>query len=44
MSEALLVTVKEAAARLALGRSITYRLIQSGELPSVRIGGAPRGS
>jgi excisionase family DNA binding protein len=38
----LLLTVKEAAARLRLGRSLTYRLIQTGQLPSVKVAGARR--
>ncbi len=42
MCEPLLLKVDDAADRLALGRSITYGLIQRGELPSVKIGGARR--
>jgi excisionase family DNA binding protein len=42
MEERLLLTVKEAAQRLALGRSMAYRLIQSGALPSIKVGGARR--
>lgn len=42
MCEELLVTVAEAARRLRLGRSVTYLLIQRGELPSVKIGGSRR--
>lgn len=42
MCERLLLTVKEAAEKLRLGRSLTYRLIQTGELPSVKVGGARR--
>jgi excisionase family DNA binding protein len=38
----LLMTVGEASKRLALGRSMTWRLIQLGDLPSVKIGGARR--
>jgi excisionase family DNA binding protein len=38
----LLLTVLEAAERLGLKRSKTYELLQSGALPSVRIGGARR--
>jgi excisionase family DNA binding protein len=40
--EELLVTVREAARRLRLGRSATYLLIQRGELPSFKIGGSRR--
>lgn len=42
MAERLLLTVKEAAERLALGRSMAYRLIQSGALRSVKVGAARR--
>jgi len=42
MSEELLVTVVEAARRLGLGRSLTYRLIQSETLKSVKVSGARR--
>lgn len=38
----ILLTVSEAARRLALGRATTYRLVQLGELPCVRIGRAVR--
>jgi excisionase family DNA binding protein len=34
----LLLTVEEAARRLQLGRTLTYRLISSGELESVTVG------
>ena len=34
-----LLDVGEAAAALGLGRSVTYRLLMSGELVSLRIGG-----
>ena len=34
----LLLTVEEAAAQLAIGRSLAYELVLRGELPSVRIG------
>jgi len=40
--EALLLRVEEAAKRLNIGRSLAYRFIQSGELPSVKIAGARR--
>ena len=33
-----LIRVEDAAQRLGVGRTIVYRLISSGELPSVRIG------
>lgn len=36
------MTIPEAARRLSLGRATTYRLVQRGELPSVRIGRAVR--
>ncbi|MEX2227477.1 MAG: helix-turn-helix domain-containing protein [Dehalococcoidia bacterium] len=42
MEERLLLTVKEAAQRLALGRSATYALIQRGTLPSLKVGGSRR--
>ena len=42
MEERLLLTVNEAAERLALGRSMAYRLIQTGALRSVKVGGARR--
>jgi excisionase family DNA binding protein len=32
------VTVREVGARLRLGRTATYRLVHSGELPAVRVG------
>ncbi len=38
----LLLTVREAAERLSLGRSLTYQLITSGEIDSVTIGRARR--
>jgi len=42
MSDEILITVREAGRRLGLGRSMTYRLIQTGGLPSLKIGGARR--
>ena len=42
MSDEILITVTEAGRRLGLGRSITYRLIQTCDLPSLKIGGARR--
>ena len=41
-NQRILVRVVEAAEMLSLGRSKTYALVQSGEIPSVRIGGAVR--
>jgi excisionase family DNA binding protein len=38
----LLLRIPEAAARLGLGRSTVYELIQAGELPVVRIGKSVR--
>ena len=40
--EELLLTVEEAAGRLRLGRTLTYRLISSGELESVKVGRSRR--
>jgi excisionase family DNA binding protein len=40
--EKTLMTVTEVARRLSLGRATTYRLVQQGELPSVRVGRAVR--
>jgi excisionase family DNA binding protein len=40
--EKLMLRVSEAGDALGLGRSKTYELIASGELPSVRIGGSVR--
>ncbi len=34
----VLLTVKEAARRLRIGRTVCYRLISSGELESITIG------
>lgn len=42
MTDVLLLRVEEAAERLGLKRSATYVLIQSGRLPSVKIGGSRR--
>ncbi len=41
--ERLLLTVEEAARRLGIGRSLAWRLVRSGELPSVRLGRLVRG-
>lgn len=38
MSGPLLVSVKQAARELGLGRDATYALVQSGRLRSVRVG------
>lgn len=37
-----LLTVTEAARRLALGRATTYQLVRRGEIPSIRVGRAVR--
>lgn len=37
-SGAVLLTVEEAARRLAVSRALAYQLIAAGRLPSVRIG------
>jgi excisionase family DNA binding protein len=42
MDNKLLLTIPEAAQRIGLGRSKLYELIQSGEVPVVRIGRAVR--
>lgn len=42
MDELVLITVGEAARRLALGRSTIYRLINRGVIPSVRFGRSRR--
>jgi excisionase family DNA binding protein len=42
MCEQLLLRVEEAARRLNIGRSLAYRFIQSGQLPSVKVAGARR--
>lgn len=42
MCEVSLIDVREAARRLGLKRSALYRLIQTGELPSIKVGGARR--
>ncbi|MCH7837981.1 MAG: helix-turn-helix domain-containing protein [Chloroflexi bacterium] len=42
MSDELLVSVEEAARRLAIGRSSAYVLIRQGELASIKIGAARR--
>ncbi len=40
--DTLLLRIEDAARRLSLGRSKTYELVQSGDLPVVRIGKAVR--
>ena len=42
VSDELLISVAEAARRLGLGRSLTYRFIQTAELRSLKIGSARR--
>ncbi len=42
MCDGLLLTIADAAQRLSIGRSMLYTLIQRGELPSVKLGGARR--
>ncbi len=37
-NERLLLTVEEAARRLGIGRTLAWRLVRSGQLPSVRLG------
>ncbi len=34
----IVLTVEEAAHRLGIGRSLAWRLVQKGEIPSVRLG------
>jgi len=41
-AEPLLLRLPEVCARLGLGRSTVYSMIQRGELPAVRIGRAVR--
>jgi len=41
-SRPMLLTVKDVEAELQLGRTRTYELVRSGELPVVRIGRAVR--
>jgi excisionase family DNA binding protein len=38
VSEPLMLTVRQAAAELPCGRDTMYRLVNSGEIPSVAIG------
>jgi excisionase family DNA binding protein len=38
LPERLLLTVEEAAEQLGIGRTLTYKLISSGEIESIRIG------
>jgi len=42
MSEQILVDIDEAAERLSIGRTTLYRLIRSGDIPTVRIGRSVR--
>ena len=41
MSETLTISAKEAAQRLGIGLTTTYRLLQSGRLRAVRVGTRP---
>ena len=36
------LTIEEARKRLGIGRSLVYRLVASGQLPSIRLGRAIR--
>lgn len=38
MAERLTLTVEEAADRLGIGRSLAYRMIREGTIPSIRFG------
>lgn len=38
VSERLLLTVEEAARCLGIGKTLAWRLVQEGQLPSVRLG------
>jgi excisionase family DNA binding protein len=38
MSEPELLTVMEAAAVLRIGRELAYRMVRTGEIPSIRLG------
>lgn len=42
MDERLLLTVNQAAERLGISRTLTYALVMSRELPSVKLGRARR--
>jgi len=42
MCDQILVNVKEVARRLGLSRSVVYQFVQSGSLPSLKIGGSRR--
>jgi excisionase family DNA binding protein len=42
MTEPLLVSVREAAVRLGLGRDTCYDLVRSGRIHSVAVGGRKR--
>ncbi len=37
-NERLLLTVEEAAERLAIGRTLAWQLVRKGEIPMVRLG------
>ncbi len=38
VNERLLLTVEETAQRLGIGKTLAWRLVQEGQLPSVRLG------
>lgn len=38
----MLLTISEAAVRMSVGRSTLYKLVMSGEIPSIKIGKARR--
>jgi excisionase family DNA binding protein len=42
MADELLLTVDEASRRISMCRSVVYRFIRRGELPSMKIGGSRR--
>lgn len=42
MANELLLTIDEAARRMQLCKSMVYRFIRRGELPSLKIGGSRR--
>ncbi len=37
-NEQLILTVEEVAQKLRIGRSLAWRLVQEGQIPSVRLG------
>jgi len=38
MSEPLVVSVRELGEKLGLGRSLAYRMVSEGQVPSIRLG------